>query len=101
MEREDRIQNFIDGCATGEECRELVKELRKEGTLGELLVSDAATLFFYSREELLEFFSPAEADEIEEMRIALTTPKKRKAYAIGDSAPSHRMVAEDEAPYGE
>ena len=42
-----------------------------------------------------------EADEIEEMRIALTTPKKRKAYAIGDSAPFHRMVAEDEAPYGE
>ncbi len=101
MEREDRIQNFIDGCATGEECRELVKELRSEGTLGELLVSDAATLFFYSREELLEYFSPAEADEIEEMRIALTTPKKRKAYAIGDSAPFHRMVAENEAPYGE
>ena len=100
MEREEKILNFIDGSATGSECRKLIQELRKEGSLGEVLISEAAALFLYSREELLEYFSPAEVDEIEEMRSALTTPKKKSAYTVDDAASPGRMVAEEGEPYG-
>ncbi len=101
MDREDKILKFIDGTATGDECRELLKELRSEGLLGEVLLSDAATLFLYSHEELLEYFSPEEVAEIEEMRASLSAPRKTRTYTIGDSASDNRLVAEGEETYGE
>ena len=101
MDREDKILKFIDGTATGCECRKLIQELRKEGSLGEVLISEAAALFLYSREELLEYFSSAEVDEIEEMRASLSAPRKTRTYTIGDSASDNRLVAEGEETYGE
>ena len=101
MEKEDRILRFIDGTATGDECRELIRELHDEGTLGEVLASDAATLFLYSREELLEYLSPEEVDEIEEMRDAYLNANSSRGYSLGDEAGDLPLVAEDEASYGE
>ena len=101
MEKEDRILRFIDGTATGDECRELIKELHDEGTLGEVLASDAATLFLYSREELLEYLSPEEVDEIEEMRDAYLNANSSCGYSFGDEAGDLPLVAEDETSYGE
>lgn len=101
MDREDKILKFIDGTATGDECRELLKELRSEGLLGEVLMSDAATFLLYSTEELLQYFSPEEVAEIEAQRATFTASKEPCNYIIGDSASDIRLVAEDEEPYGE
>ncbi len=100
MELEERILRFIDCRATGEECRELLKELRENGKLGEVLLCDAAVLFMYSREELLQYFSPEEVDEIEELCNSFSeTP--RAGITIGQTEEPLRSVAEEEEPYNE
>ena len=100
MEREDKILNFIDGRATSDECRELIKNLHREGSLGEVLLTDAATLCLYSREELLEYFPPAEVDEIEKKIAALLGDDKDSVKLYNDTGDDLRMVAEDEESYG-
>ena len=99
MEREERILRFIDCRATGDECRELLKELQEDGTLGEVLLSDAATLFMYSREELLEYFSPEEVDEIEQMRDGALNKNLSLEYTNDEGEEYLRAVAEKGEKY--
>lgn len=93
MDREKRILRFMSGRNTTEEGRALIKEMREDGTLCELIFSEVASMFLYSREELLEVFSPEEVDEIDKMRefllesalyLGKTSDKEEKLRAVAE-----------------
>lgn len=99
MKREDIILKFIDGTATAEECRELFNDLQENGGIDELLLSDAASLLFYTKEQLSEYFTSEEIEEIENIRAKyIELFKQSNEYQSGEDT---LMVAEDDTPYGE
>lgn len=81
MADDNDIQRFSDGQTDGEECRRVLAELRREGGLGEFLLSEAAT---------------AVLDESEH-------GKDVRIYRIGDdgNVAACDIAAEEAAPYGE
>lgn len=99
MKRGNIILKFIDGTATPEECRELFNDLQENGGIDELLLSDAASLLFYTKEQLSEYFTSEEIEEIEGIRAKyMDLFKQNNGYKLDEDA---LMVAEDDAPYGE
>lgn len=100
MNYEELLEKYLDGYATSEECREVIEKMQADGILGDVLLSEAASLFACTREELLETFSPAEVEEIEAMRCEAMGVSFAKPAPYASDEPDYRMVAEDEAPYG-
>ena len=100
MNYEELLEKYIEGTATAEECREVLEKMQADGILGDVLVSEAASLFACSREELEETFSPAEVEEIEAMRRNLAFRGNVTPTNYASDEDDYKMVAEDEAPYG-
>lgn len=100
MNYEELLEKYFDGTATSDECREVLEKMQADGILGDVLVSEAASLFACSREELEESFSPAEVEEIEAMRRSFASAGNIKPINYASDEDDYKMVAEDEAPYG-
>lgn len=78
---------------------EQLNKERKNNEFSAEVFSEAASLLYYDKEELKEFFSPAEVEEINV--AAVSTVDCETEYTIGDEQDTtYRMVAEDDEPYG-
>lgn len=92
MDYENKLLKFMDCTASQKECDDVAEEIALHGNMGSMLIADAASLLYYTDEELSEFFTPDEIAEIRELGGAPAT------YVM-DEEPL-RMVAEEEEPYG-
>lgn len=101
MADEDLIYKYMDGTIGEEDSRRFLSEMKKNGELGELLLSEAAAALLDSSEEIGNLLSSEGIAESEELcKDSYSDGNTRIIGYSSDMFDTPSIAAEDEPDYG-